>query len=563
MNSVELHNLLQSLIARWENETIEFKNVGDSYPTSDIGKYFSALANEANLRGNERAWLVFGVDNKSRKVAGSDYRTNTERLHGLKQQIGDGTQPSMTFREIHELAHENGRVILFEIPAAPKGIPISWKGHYYARAGESLMALSIDKQDAIRSQSLASDWSAGIVPDARLSDLDPDAIAAAREAFTRKYANRFPAEEVRGWSDTAFLDRAKITLHGALTRTALLLLGRRESTYHLLPHPVQITWKLEGEERAYEHFSAPFFLNTGAIYRKIRNIQMRILPEDQLIALEMSKYDQKIVLEALHNCIAHQDYHRNSRILVTELSDRLLFENSGGFFEGVPQDYVAGTKTPRNYRNPFLVQAMVELNMIDTMGYGIHGMFEGQAKRFFPLPDYDLSDPGAVKMTLYGKIVDPAYSRLLIQKTGLSLPDIQALDRIQKQLPVDADIASRLRKAGLIEGRKPHLHIAAFIAAATDTKAHYIRNRRQNNSFYHKLITDYLEQFGVASRKELDDLLFPKLPDSFDLNQKATLIHNLLTQLRRKNMIRNQGTRGESSWVIAQRNARMHKGKKS
>ncbi len=552
MNSVELQNLLQLLIDRWENETVEFKNVGDSYSTSDIGKYFSALANEANLRGNERAWLVFGVDNKSRKVAGSDYRTNTERLHGLKQQIADGTQPSMTFREIHELAHENGRVILFEIPAAPKGIPISWKGHYYARAGESLMALSIDKQDAIRAQSLASDWSAGIVPDARLSDLDPAAIAAAREAFTRKYANRFSSDEVRGWSDTAFLDRAKITIHGALTRTALLLLGRRESTYHLLPYPVQITWKLEGEERAYEHFSAPFFLNTGAIYRKIRNIQMRILPEDQLIALEMSKYDQKIVLEALHNCIAHQDYHRNSRILVTELSDRLLFENSGGFFEGVPQDYVSGTKTPRNYRNPFLVQAMVELNMIDTMGYGIHGMFEGQAKRFFPLPDYDLSDPGAVKMTLYGKIVDPAYSRLLIQKTGLSLPDIQALDRIQKKFPVDATTVAHLRKAGLVEGHRPNLHIAATIAQITGNKASYIRTRAQDDTFYAQLILDYLAKFGSASRSEIDQLLKSKLSEGLDEAQKGNKIGNLLTNMRRTGKIKNLASKKSPRWEVAE-----------
>ncbi len=198
MNPSELNSLLQSLIARWENETVEFKNVGDSYSTSDIGKYFSALANEANLRGHERGWLVFGVDNKSRQVTGSDYRENTERLHGLKQQIADGTEPSITFREIHELAHENGRVILFEIPSAPKGIPISWKGHYYARAGESLMALSIDKQDAIRAQSLATDWSAGIISGARLRDLDPAAISAARQAFALKYANRFSADEVAG-----------------------------------------------------------------------------------------------------------------------------------------------------------------------------------------------------------------------------------------------------------------------------------------------------------------------------------------------------------------------------
>lgn len=290
---------------------------------------------------------------------------------------------------------------------------------------------------------------------------------------------------------------------------------------------------------------------------------MRILPEDQLISVEVSKYDQKIVLEALHNCIAHQDYRRNARILVTEQPDRLLLENSGGFFEGVPQDYVEGTKTPRSYRNPFLVQAMVELNMIDTMGYGIHGMFEGQAKRFFPLPDYDLSDPGAVKMTLYGKIVDPAYSRLLIRKTGLSLPDIQALDRIQKHLPVDKDTAACLRKYGLIEGRKPNYHISAAVAALTDTKAHYIRNRRQNSLFYQKLIADYLEQFSSANRRELEDLLLPKLPDTFSVAEKETLVHNLLTRLRTKGLIENKGTRRDSCWTLKQRKPTPNKRKSS
>jgi ATP-dependent DNA helicase RecG len=193
-----------------------------------------------------------------------------------------------------------------------------------------------------------------------------------------------------------------------------------------------MTWKLEGAERAYEHFGPPFLLTTSSLYQKIRNIQLRILPDDVLLAIEVSKYDQKVVLEALHNCIAHQDYTRNGRILVVEMLDRLIFENEGSFYEGQPNDYIAGNKTPRKYRNPFLVQAMTELNMIDTMGYGIYEMHLGQARRYFPLPDYDLSDNSSVKMTIYGSVVDPAYSRLLIQKTDLSWEDILLLDRVQK-----------------------------------------------------------------------------------------------------------------------------------
>jgi len=158
------------------------------------------------------------------------------------------------------------------------------------------------------------------------------------------------------------------------TRTALLLLGKAESAYMLSPHPAQLTWKLAGEERAYEHFGPPFLLSSTLPYRKIRNVQLRILPEDQLIPVEVAKYDRKIVLEALHNCVAHQDYTRNGRILVTERADRVVLESEGGFFDGRPDDYVAGNRTPRRYRNPFLAQAMSELSMIDTMGYGIHSI---------------------------------------------------------------------------------------------------------------------------------------------------------------------------------------------
>lgn len=554
MNHQALQTLLTELIAGWENEVVEFKNVGDGYSTSDIGKYFSALANEANLRNVERAWLVFGVDNASRQVVGSDYRVDRERLHGLKNQISQDSEPSITFREIHELITEQGRALLFEIPAAPFGMPIAWKGHYYARSGESLTHLGLDKLDDIRKQVGSADWSAQVVPGATLAHLDVAALSRARESFAKKYANRFETDEVMRWTDSVFLDRAKLTQDGRITRTTLLLLGKEESAHLLSPNPAQMTWKLEGVERAYQHFGPPFLLNTTALYQKIRNIQLRILPDDQLLAIELAKYDQKIVLEALHNCIAHQDYTRNGRIIVTERNDRLIFENEGAFFEGVPSDYCTGNKTPRRYRNPFLAQAMAELNMIDTMGYGIYEMHLGQARRYFPMPDYDLTEPQAVKMTIHGSIVDPAYSRMLIQKTDLSLPDIFALDRVQKKLPLDEAMIKHLRRAKLIEGNKPNLYVSATVANATATKADYIRTRAQDDEFYAKLITDYLAKFGSASRKEIDTLLLDKLSDALTSDQKITKINNLLTKMRRKKLIVNAGASDKASlWKIAEK----------
>lgn len=550
MDTTELRALLDELIARWESEVVEFKQVGDGYSTDDIGKYFSALANEANLHGVEYGWLVFGVNNKGRHVVGTDYRPEAERLHSLKMQITQNSDPRITFRDIHELHDDDGRVLLFQIPAAPRGIAISWKGHYHARAGESLVSLGLDKLDEIRNQTLGQDWTAQVVADATLADLDEAAVRKARDSFAQKYANRFAADEVADWSLATFLDRARLTQNGRITRTALLLLGKAEASHRLNPHPAQLTWKLEGQERAYEHFAPPFLLSSTQLYQRIRNVQLRILPQDELIPVEVSKYDQKIVLEALHNCIAHQDYTRHGRVVVAELPDRLVFENEGSFFEGQPDEYIGGEKTPRRYRNPFLTQAMSELNMIDTMGYGIHSIYKGQMRRYFPLPDYDLGQPDAVKMTLYGGVVDPAYSRLLIQKTDLPLADVLALDRVQKKLAIPNEAAARLRRAGLIEGRKPNYYVSSEVAEATASKIDYIRTRAQDDEFYAKQLTDYLEKFGTATRSEINGLLLDKLSDALTEEQKYNKVSNLIAKLRRRGTIVNTGSDAAPSWQL-------------
>lgn len=471
-------------------------------------------------------------------------------MNGLKAQIAQDTEPSSTFREIHELNHHDGRVLLLEILPAPRGIPIAWKGHYYARAGETLSPLTLSKLDEIRQQTILADWTAQIVPGATIEDLDDAAVRVARAAFARKASAGVAEDEVMGWSLAEFTDRARITQSGQLTRAALLLLGKATSTWRLSPNPAQITWNLQGQEQAYEHFAPPFLLATTRLYQRIRNIQIRLLPQDQLLPVEVSKYDQQSVLEALHNCIAHQDYAAGARVVVTEHPDRLVFENAGSFFEGVPDDYLHDVKVPKRYRNPFLVQAMAELNMIDTMGYGIRRMTNGQARRYLPLPDYDLSDPQSVKLTIYGGVVDPAYTRLLMQRTDLPLTDVLALDRVQKRLPLPDEAIRRLRRAKLIEGRKPHLHVAADVAAATGSKADYIRTRAQDDAHYASLVLDYLRQFGSASRLEIDDLLRPYLHDSLDPAQKRNKVTNLLAKMRRTGQIRNAGSTPRPRWEL-------------
>lgn len=552
--SEELESLLKHLVADWENEVVEFKIGNKNTPSDEIGRYFSALANEANLRGSERAWLVFGVNNKNHGAPGSEYPCDSNSLNksgGLKAQITQGTNLGMCLTGVHVLPRgPETNVIFFEIPAAPQGMPVAWKGHFFARSGENLVALGLEKLDLIRSQNQAADWSACIVGGSSVEDLDERALAVARKKFADKH-DAVSEEEVMGWSAETFLDKLRLVKNGKLTRAALILLGKANAAAERLsPYVPQLVWKLVGEECANDIFYPPFLLATADLYSRIRNVQVRVLPENEMITTEVPKYNQKSVLEALNNCIAHQDYARGERVIVTERVDRLTFWNGGNFFEGTPESYVSGERTPRRYRNPLLSSAMRELNMIDTMGYCIHSIYIGQAKRYFPLPDYKTTDE-SVEMTLYGRVVDIAYSTLLIQKGGtLRLDDVLLLDRVQKGLPIEAKSVRHLRVEGLVEGRAPHLHVSAKIAALTGREAEYIKSKQKPGKHYHSLILDYLEKFNQATREKIDELLMDEIRGNLTKDERLQKISNILSYLRINRKIKNIGTKHDSIWVL-------------
>lgn len=265
----------------------------------------------------------------------------------------------------------------------------------------------------------------------------------------------------------------------------------------------------------------------------------------------MSKYDTRVILEALHNCIAHQDYLLRSRILVTERLDRLVFENAGGFFDGKPEDYFDGEQTPTRYRNPWLIQAMVSLNMIDTVGLGIRMMILLQRNRYFPLPDYSKSEANKVVLEIYGHVIDENYTRLLLERRDLPLTTVILLDRVQKRQGITDGAAAMLRKAGLIEGRKPNYFTAAQVAKTTGNKTEYIRNRAFNDAYYKDTILAYLAKYGSASRQDLAGLILDKLSDVLDEKQKQTKVRNLLYAMsKRDKTIEKSGGFQKGRWVL-------------
>ncbi len=537
-----------------ETEWVEFKEAKSNIDSDDLGKYFVALCNEANLKGEPAGWLVFGVQDKPRKIIGSQYRPHRASLDSLKQEVAQHTTGRVTFKEIHELLLPEGRVVMFEIPPAPQGIPVAWKGHFYGRDAHALGALNLQEIEQIRSQAGHQDWSAQTCPAALIDDLDPAALKLAREKFRQKNSNRPFAADIPSWNDATFLEKIKLAQHGKITRAALILLGRPESTLRLSPAVAQITWKLDAEEQAYEHFDPPFLLNVNAVFARIRNLKFRLQPFNQLVPIELEKYDAKVVLEALNNCIAHQDYARQSRIIVVEKADRLIFENAGNFFEGSLDDYLFRDRIPRHYRNRLLAEAMVSLDMIDALGLGIKRMFLAQRNRYFPLPEYDFSQSDTVRMEIMGRLIDENYSRVLIEKADLDLGTVIALDKVQKRKSLTPDELKLLRGLKLVEGRAPNVFVASKIAAITGDKAQYIRNRAFDTGHYKKMILDFIREFGSASRRDIEALLMDKLSDTLTDAQKKNRISNLLAAMARTDgSIRNQGSDRQSVWVLMKR----------
>jgi ATP-dependent DNA helicase RecG len=149
-----------------------------------------------------------------------------------------------------------------------------------------------------------------------------------------------------------------------------------------------------------------------------------------------------------------------------------------------------------------------------------------------------------------GKIIDRNYTQLLMDNATIPLNTVILLDRVQKKEPITDEDAKALKAEKLIEGRKPNYFVAAHIADAIGNRATYIKNKAFDDDHYIRLIEKFIKQFGSATRKDIDELLLNKLSDVLNETQKLSKIGNLLTTLRKKNIIKNAGSFKKPIWVL-------------
>ena len=549
----EMPSLIRALLADVETEVVEYKEAKQSFDFEKLGRYFSALSNEANLRNAECGWLLFGVTDK-REICGTAYRKEKRRpsigLRSLKHKITEGLNNGLTFEEIYEFDLDGERVVAFQIPPCEFASPTTWRGIPWSREDSSLKEMPRFKLEAIWGQS-RPDWSKGASFEANLDDLDTDAVKFACERYIDKYAAKQPA--ITSLSEEEMLRKMGFLVHGHVTNAALVLLGRPESAAFLGGAAPRITWTLyssEGRVEAYEHFDPPFILQVNRVLEKIRNERYRYFDSQlTLFPTLANKYDPEVIRELLHNAIAHQDYRNSGKINVLEYEDRLVFKNEGSFIPGSIEKAIEPGYKPPYYRNRLLADAMVKTEMIDQNAIGIRNVYEIQRGRMLPLPTYDLSEPSRVSVTVYGRVLDEAYTRLLASEPDMDLETVFMLDLVQKGSPITREQAKTLRGRGLVEGRYPKLTLSSRVAGIIGTHEEYVRQKGLDASICKELIVKLLRTRS-CTRAEIVSAISHALPEDMSGEQRKKHVSYLLQELRKERRIRPDGARGSAKWVI-------------
>lgn len=523
----------------------EMKNLKNLFAGDEKNDVISYVAVIANMEGGH---LVIGVQDKTLEIVGTDLsKFNLNAQSAVWKLLEHCTNLSSEGLSIDEYTTEDSHktVWIIHIPKHLPRRPVYAHKKAWQRVEDSLVEMTQERLAAILEEPVfeAKDWSAEIVPNAVLTDLDELAVAKARVMFKKVHASKIPAEEIDAWTVEELLSNSGIMIDGKLTRAAIILLGKPVSVFKLRPAVVEVTWTLRDERQEvvdYEHFTAPFILTVDQILSKIRNLTMRELPGGTLFPETMKQYDDYTIREALHNAIAHQDYTLQQRINFVENPGYLYYANGGSFIPGTLQN-VLTTKGPQRYfRNECLCRAMVNFNMIDTVSRGIKKMFNEQWKRHFPMPDYEIDALNKeVGVKIYGNTINEKYTELLKENNTLTLEDCILLDAVQKRHRISEKDVVALLNRGLLEGDTSEYNISLDIAKKTRQLPYYTHNRGLDKAKLQHMILQYLQNAGSvgAKRDAIFDYLRDVLPRNKTPEQQERMVGNILAEMKEAEIV--------------------------
>lgn len=274
MTEKELQTYLQERFP-YEHEACDWKemkslkNCFNGKEGDDVISYVAAIS---SMNGGH---LVIGVKDYSLDIVGTD-TYNYDRQAATMRLVRECSNLPAEGLKIEEFitSDTNRTVWVINIPKHMPRLPVYAHKKLWQRVEDSLVEMTQSRREKILTEPLAiDDWSAQIIPDATIEDLDPKAILLAREKYKELF-NGARDTEIDGWTDELFLNKAKLTRKSAITRTTIILLGKSESDHFLNPSICKIRWFLRDDadsNKDFRVFTIPIILAIEEIGSLIRN----------------------------------------------------------------------------------------------------------------------------------------------------------------------------------------------------------------------------------------------------------------------------------------------------
>ncbi len=430
---------LETWMQAKENEHLEFKEAKNHFDFDELVKYCVALANE------DGGQIILGVTDKPpRQVVGSRAFSNLERTKS-------GLIERLHLRiEVEEVNHPDGPVVIVHVPPHPIGVPISFEGAYWMRAGDSLAPMTADMLRRIFDEA-TPDFSAEVCRGATMADLDTGAIDVFRKTWHRRSGN----PNLLSLSGEQLLTDAELIVDGALTYAALILFGARQALgKHLAQAEAVFEYRSNGASGPPQQrveYRQGFFSFHDDLWEKIdlRNEVQHF--QQGLFMLAVPTFSEVVIREAILNAVSHRDYRLSGSVFIRQFTRKIEIVSPGGFPPGITVENILTRQSPRNRR---IAEAFAKCGLVERSGQGMNRMFEESLKEGKPKPDFADTDAYQVSVALRGEIQDVQFLRFMEQVgqerlSSFTTEDFLVLDLIHGEQPVGDSLKSRL--PGLVE----------------------------------------------------------------------------------------------------------------
>ena len=529
-----------------EGTRLEFKSAIGGFHFEELIKYCVALANEGGGK------ILLGIsDKRPRQVLGTQAfhepgRTEAGLFDRLHRRI-----------PVEEYRHEGKRVLIVHVPGRNPGEAWQCDGRFWMRAGDALVPMTSEQLRLIHAEG-EPDFSALACPAARLTDLDPKALAEFRSRWSKKSAN----PRILNWSDEQTLADAELMAEGKLTYAALILCGSRPALgRHLAAAEVIFEYRSSeaaGPAQERHEFREGLLSFHDSLWELINKRNDRQSYQDGFFRFELPTFDEMPAREAVLNAICHRDYRSICSVFVRQFARRVEVISPGGLPNGITVANILEQQQPRNRR---LAEAFAKCGLVERAGQGMNLIYEQAIRHSKPLPDFTGTSPREVRLTLHGNVTNPAFVRFL-EKVGaerlaaFSTFDLLVLDHLQQGHPVPPGLRSRmpgLMEAGIVEtvgrGRGTRYLLSKGFYQELGQKGTYTRKRGLDKQTNKELLVKHIQDNGKTGSPlaELQQVL-PHISESH--------VQRLLCELREEGRVCLRGHRRWAKWFATPESAK-------